>query len=205
MFPKTSIKILKTIHFQNRLDLWKSVNKKLDENVSPASNSRVANSAGTSRGIRSVLRPSLVAGTEGRKRVEHKCTRIVDVRCVARALTCLEIHPFFSAFSLSGAGWPGEGGRGDERGPAGLESEYGIQEQHAQVHGFAESGTKSIARTYAVVYAYTRTRTAAPRGLCHRGRKGRREGEAFNFSCCLRDQPEAEILAEEYAPSMGVA
>lgn len=200
MFPKTSTRILKTMHFQNRLESLKiSKQATRRECLSGIELSSCENSAGTSRGIRSVLRPSLVAGTEGRKRVEHKCTRIVDVRCVARALTCLEIHPFFSAFSLSGAGWPGEGGRGDGRGPAGLESEYGIQEQHAQVHGFAESGT------YAVVYAYTRTRTAAPRGHCHRGRKGKGEGEAFNFSCCLRDQPEAEILAEEYAPSMGVA
>ena len=34
-------------------------------------------------------------------------------------------------------------------------------------------------------------------------RGGGGKGEAFNFSCCLHDQPEAEILAEEYAAVHG--
>lgn len=120
MFPKTSTRILKTMHFQNRLESLKiSKQATRRECLSGIELSSCENSAGTSRGIRSVLRPSLVAGTEGRKRVEHKCTRIVDVRCVARALTCLEIHPFFFLLSLSpaqvGQARVAEGMEGDQQ------------------------------------------------------------------------------------------
>lgn len=56
------------------------------------------------------------------------------------------------------------------------ESEYGTQERHAQVHRFAErERTKSIARTYAVVYACTRTHPEDT------GTGGGGKGRSFQF------------------------
>lgn len=159
-------------------------------------------------GNQSVLRPSLVAANEGGKRVEHKCTQIVDVRCVARALTCLEIHPFFSLLSLSlflrCTGWSARVAEGRKGGCTSLERVNTAHRSgtHKYTVSQRESGTKSIARTYAVVYACTRTHPPHPEDT-GTGGGGGGKGEAFNFSCCLHDQPEAEILAEEYAAVHG--
>lgn len=80
-------------------------------------------------------------------------------------------------------GWLGEGGQG-ERVLQASRVNTGTQKRHAQVHGFAESGTKSIARTYAVVYACTRTRTRLPHPedtATERGREAEGTGRSFQF------------------------
>lgn len=164
------------MHFQNRLESLKiSKQATRRECLSGIELSSCENSAGTSRGIRSVLRPSLVAGTEGRKRVEHKCTRIVDVRCVARALTCLEIHPFFSCFlslrrRLARRGWP-RGWKGTSR-----------PREWIRHTGAARTSTRFRRewnlRGCICVYAYAYRRT--PRTLPLR-EKGKGRGRSFQF------------------------
>lgn len=164
---------------------------------------RVGTSRGKPKRLEAIASRSQ-RGWEARRAQVHADSRC-QVRCTS-AYVPRNSPLFFSPLSLFlwCTGWSARVAEGRKGGCTSLERVNTAHRSgtHKYTVSQRESGTKSIARTYAVVYACTRTHPPHPEDT-GTGGGGGGKGEAFNFSCCLHDQPEAEILAEEYAAVHG--